>query len=923
MLEVGLRVVRGYDWKWKDQDGGEGHAGTVVEVGKPLALLQNTTTHGQNSTDKTPDKTVIVQWDHGPRSNYRIGYQGYYDLLVFDNAAAGIQHNQIVCDGCKKFIVGFRWECSQCSNYDLCTHCYMADVHDVSHTFQRIQTPDSVGIDMSPREGCVKIPLKGIFIGAKVVRGPDWEWGNQDGGPGQSGTVIEIRGWDNESSRSVATVAWTLGTTNVYRLGYKGCVDLCSIEDATCGTYYKEHLPVLGHTFLTVGDSKSFIDLPNHTPVIYEVGDKVKVSKDIDTLKELQADHGGWNPRMGDYIDKIGFVHRITDRGDIRVQYEKCENRWTFHPLALVKIAGKETFSLGDWVQVKNDIVVVRNYQVNHGEWTDTMKSALGKTGKIVKIYRDGDLRVALDGHTWTLNPLNVIKIISLPVEEKPSSLPVEIGTTEVEIEKLLHYTSKGAAGISLIRECLKKYSGNIDVRLNDRVCGGKKTFLQVAAHEGSYELCVILLDAGASVNASDDEGDLPLHYAAFGNQPKIMELLLSRGAPVDAQNNTSCTALYVSVNRQHSACVKVLLRHRCNINLQDSYGDTALHDAIGKDAADIVDALITCDKIDFTIRNKRGFNVLHHAALKGNVHATRQLMLRVQNLANVKKDDGFGALHLASLNGHREVAEILITKSRGRININLQNNRLQVPLHVAVSQGQWSLVELLITHKADITAIDDDGDNVLHIAISKSCKKPSTIPTSESSHDAPKISQIWQELAATNKPKELALACYLVNCSNFGMLFLKTQNMKGKTPIDLAPSSQKEIFSEILFSYVRPELKQSPLRLQLSDSSVEQKNFTIETISNNEIEKSTSTSKNSEDELNTKAEEKNKDLERLKYLETRVADLEEASMCSICMERRRSVAFLCGHGACENCAAPLKTCHMCRKSITKKINLY
>lgn len=68
---------------------------------------------------------------------------------------------------------------------------------------------------------------------------------------------------------------------------------------------------------------------------------------------------------------------------------------------------------------------------------------------------------------------------------------------------------------------------------------------------------------------------------------------------------------------------------------------------------------------------------------------------------------------------------------------------------------------------------------------------------------------------------------------------------------------------------------------------------------------------------------EKDKDLERLRYLETRIADLEEANLCSICMERRRNVAFLCGHGACENCAAPLKTCHMCRQTITKKINLY
>lgn len=52
---------------------------------------------------------------------------------------------------------------------------------------------------------------------------------------------------------------------------------------------------------------------------------------------------------------------------------------------------------------------------------------------------------------------------------------------------------------------------------------------------------------------------------------------------------------------------------------LQDSYGDTALHDAINKESLDIVEMLCNVHGMDFTIRNKRGFNVLHHAALKGN----------------------------------------------------------------------------------------------------------------------------------------------------------------------------------------------------------------------------------------------------------------------------------------------------------------
>lgn len=41
------------------------------------------------------------------------------------------------------------------------------------------------------------------------------------------------------------------------------------------------------------------------------------------------------------------------------------------------------------------------------------LSQALGKTGKIIKIYPDGDLRVALDGPTWTFNPLSVVPVSS------------------------------------------------------------------------------------------------------------------------------------------------------------------------------------------------------------------------------------------------------------------------------------------------------------------------------------------------------------------------------------------------------------------------------------------------------------------------------------------------------------------------------
>ena len=75
-VQVGLRVVRGPDWESGNQDGGEGHVGTVVEV-------ESTT------SDQSVGQSVVIQWDCGERSTYRCGLEGKYDLRVLDSAPTG------------------------------------------------------------------------------------------------------------------------------------------------------------------------------------------------------------------------------------------------------------------------------------------------------------------------------------------------------------------------------------------------------------------------------------------------------------------------------------------------------------------------------------------------------------------------------------------------------------------------------------------------------------------------------------------------------------------------------------------------------------------------------------------------------------------------------------------------------------------
>ena len=61
-LSKGMKVTRGPDWKWGEQDGGEGNKGEVVKV-------------------KGTSGWVIVKWQNGREQfDYRWGAQGSYDL---------------------------------------------------------------------------------------------------------------------------------------------------------------------------------------------------------------------------------------------------------------------------------------------------------------------------------------------------------------------------------------------------------------------------------------------------------------------------------------------------------------------------------------------------------------------------------------------------------------------------------------------------------------------------------------------------------------------------------------------------------------------------------------------------------------------------------------------------------------------------
>ncbi|XP_074831656.1 E3 ubiquitin-protein ligase MIB2 isoform X2 [Carettochelys insculpta] len=861
-MQVGMRVIRGMDWKWGNQDNGEGNVGTVVEIGR-------------QGSPTTPDRTVVVQWDQGTRTNYRTGFQGAYDLLLYDNAQIGVRHPNIICDCCKKHgIRGMRWKCKVCFDYDLCTQCYMNNKHDTSHAFERYETAHSRPVTVSPRQNLPRITLKGTFQGAKVVRGPDWEWGNQDGGEGKTGKVVDIRGWDVETGRSVASVTWSDGTTNVYRVGHKGKVDLKCIVEASGGFYYKEHLPRLGKP----AELQRKESTERHP---FQHGDKVRCLLDIDILREMQEGHGGWNPKMAEFIGQTGTVHRITDRGDVRVQFNS-ETRWTFHPGALTKL---NTFWVGDVVRVIDDMETVKRFQAGHGEWTDEMAPALGHIGKVIKVFGDGDLRVCVGGQSWTFNPA----CLTAYQRDEDANLMTTENTKESKstlisiLEKLLSQktesdhpgrlvTEAAHGNAAKVEDLVQKYPDKVDVKNQGR------TALQVAAHLGQVEVVKILLQAHANIDLRDEEGDAALHYAAFGNQAEVVRVLVSQGANADLLNNTKCTALYVAVSKGYTEIVQILCEHNCDVNLPDSFDDTPLHYAITTDLKSIIEILTEVPNIDFTVPNRQGFNLLHHAALKGNQLAIKKILARARQLVDAKKEDGFTALHLAALNNHLEVAEILIRE--GRCDVNLRNNRDQTPLHLAVAQGHTDLVQLLVHEGSDVNAEDEDGDTAMHIVL----ERQQLMSLIAEEQEVGKGSSLFSKLQASGFLGNVelnvgaAIACYLAQEG----ADINYANHRGKSPLDLIADGRiVQIIKNFSQKFREEQVS--------SDSSVV-------TCSLRRVHTTPNTMTN--------------------------LSVVAPSECLVCSELALLVHFVpCQHSiVCEECSRRMKKCIKCQVTITKKL---
>ncbi len=112
----------------------------------------------------------------------------------------------------------------------------------------------------------------------------------------------------------------------------------------------------------------------------------------------------------------------------------------------------------------------------------------------------------------------------------------------------------------------------------NPRNIATGMTPAHIASHVGSIDILQVLLDAGASADAVDDDGATPLHVAAAGDCRLKLDLLLGARAPIDAQDDDGRTPLHEAIRFGRLVNAQRLLMAGALVDRFDEKQRTPLH---------------------------------------------------------------------------------------------------------------------------------------------------------------------------------------------------------------------------------------------------------------------------------------------------------------------------------------------------------
>ena len=245
-----------------------------------------------------------------------------------------------------------------------------------------------------------------------------------------------------------------------------------------------------------------------------------------------------------------------------------------------------------------------------------------------------------------------------------------------------------------------------------DKIHEDGKTTLQLEIENKNFANVEFLVNCGADINVSD-ENDKNIIYKeilkGYSNY-QMIDFLVSKGASLEAKDLDEKTifddiieiiailkglkkvnpslAAFIKENEKYDVRLKKILTYRPNIEAQRLDGKNILFDLVLYNDFDTLKTVISYG-VNLNIRDKRGTTPLMYMVEEG---------LKIKD----KKE-------------RESFIERLVYFLKYRVSVDVQDIDGRTVLHKAVIANDLTVVEKLLTKKADLTITDIHGRTALH----------------------------------------------------------------------------------------------------------------------------------------------------------------------------------------------------------------
>ena len=242
-----------------------------------------------------------------------------------------------------------------------------------------------------------------------------------------------------------------------------------------------------------------------------------------------------------------------------------------------------------------------------------------------------------------------------------------------------------------------------------------KLTPMHLAARHGHAEVVRVLLEEGAKLTATDEEGRTPLHIASKYSHPTVLSLLLDACTDCNVMDNYHATPLDIACEKGNHEVVRILLMNPVCDTESDRQG---ISEPLSPLSVAIHKGFFSCAKFlldknaNTEVHGSGGGTPLCDAALNGRSELCKLLLEH-----SAEKNISIGAdsiLFLVASGGNLEIVKALVENGA---DIDATNSEATTALQGASANGHMAVVAYLLRNGANIQHVNENGSTSILIA--------------------------------------------------------------------------------------------------------------------------------------------------------------------------------------------------------------